>query len=132
MSEAVVVAMIGGAAGIIGATTVLISKIYEIYKDHKGDTLENTIRKVVQDIVDEKVDPIILRQKEVQCDVARMRLLSLMRHEPKDAENILKVGKRYFCEFHGNSEASKAFSAWLKRENIKCPEWFNMKGEKNE
>ena len=126
MTESVLIAIIGGAAGIIGALTVLIGKVYEIYKDHKGDTVEKRIGQVVQKIVDDKVDPIIARQKDVQCDVARMRLLDLIRYEPEDAENIIKVGERYFCEFHGNSEASKQFSRWYKAQYIKKPDWFHL------
>lgn len=131
MSDAVIIAWIGGAAGIVTALIAGVPKLYDMYKSHKGDTIENRISERIEEIIGKKIEPIEKRQKEIQCDVCRMRLLSLMRHEPEDAENIIKVSKKYFCEYHGNSEASLQFERWLKKENIKTPEWFDGKGCKN-
>ena len=125
MSEGVIIAWIGGAAGIIAAITTLMAKVYEIWKDHKGETLEQQI----SPIVEKALVPINAKLDYMQTDVTRMRLLTLIRHEPKDAENILIVGKIYFSQMHGNSEASKQFARWLKEENIKTPEWFTWKEE---
>lgn len=124
MSDEIVVAIIGGAAGIVGAFSVLIDKIYNIIKERRGNTLEKRVGTVVQPIISEAVKPIITKQDMLQRDVTRIRLLDLIRHEPHDAENILIVGKIYFGDFKGNSEASKQFARWLKTENIKRPEWF--------
>lgn len=126
MSDAVAIALIGGAAGMLTALTVFVSKIYDIYNEHKGNTLENRVADVVKPIVDEAIAPVAEGQKMIQRDVTRMRLLSLIRHEPEDAENILMVGRIYFDGFHGNSEASKQFARWLKQEHIKKPSWFTM------
>jgi hypothetical protein len=123
MSEGVIVAWIGGAAGIIAAVTTLIAKVYEIWKDHKGETLEQQI----SPIVEKALAPVNAKLDYMQTDVTRMRLLTLIRHEPKDAENILNVGKIYFSQMRGNSEASKQFARWLEKENIKTPEWFTWK-----
>ena len=126
MSEGVIIAWIGGAAGIIAAVTTLISKVYEIWKDHKGETLEQQI----SPIVEKALVPVNAKLDYMQTDVTRMRLLTLIRHEPKDAENILIVGKIYFSQMHGNSEASKRFARWLKEQNIKAPDWFIEKRSK--
>lgn len=125
MSENVIIAWIGGAAGIIAALTTLLTKLYDIWKERRGETLEAQIKPVVE----KALVPINTKLDYMQTDVTRMRLLSLIRHEPKDAENILIVGKIYFSQMHGNSEASKQFARWLKQENIKTPEWFTWKEE---
>lgn len=127
MSEAMIVALIGGAAGLITALTAVFTKISEAIKARRGETLEKKIGDTVKPIMDNSLKPIMESQLKLREDVTRIRLLDLIRHEPKDAENILIVGKMYFDGFHGNSEASKQFSRWLKQENIKKPEWFNPK-----
>lgn len=124
MSEAVTIALIGGGAGIITALTVFISKVYDIYREHRGETMEKRVAETVKPIIDDAIRPVLEAQEYMQRDVTRMRLLDLIRHEPDDAENILMVGKIYFDGFHGNSEASKQFDKWLKQEKIKKPSWF--------
>lgn len=131
MSNEIIVAIIGGAAGIIGALSVLVDKIYNIVKERRGNTLEKRVATVVEPIISDAVKPIITKQDMIQRDVTRMRLLDLIRHEPHDAENILMVGKIYFGDFKGNSEASKQFARWLKNENIKRPEWFTWQGKQS-
>lgn len=120
MNEAEILALTGGIAGVIAAITTLLTKVYEMWKEHKGDNIESRITPVVE----KALVPVNVKLDYMQVDVTRMRLLSLMRHEPKDAENILIVARAYFSGMHGNSEASKQFARWLKQENIKKPEWF--------
>lgn len=124
MSDAVIIAMIGGICGIVTTLITGVPKLYEMWKNHKGDTIEARIEKAMQEamkkcsaITNEKLDGI-------QRDVTRIRLMYLMHHEPQDAENILTVAKIYFNGLHGNTEASKVFSRWLKEQNIKKPSWF--------
>lgn len=129
MSEAIIIALIGGASGVISAIAVLANKIYDIYKDWKNGAVENRVGDVVQKIVDDKVDPIVERQMEMRSDIFRMRLLDLIRFEPEDADNILKIAKQYFDNMHCNSEATKQFARWLERENIKAPSWFKQENK---
>lgn len=123
MSDEVIVAWIGGAAGIIAAVTAMVAKIYEIWKERRGETLEAKITPVVE----KALVPVNAKLDYMQVDVTRMRLLSLIRHEPKDAENILLIAHTYFDQMKGNTEASKVFDRWLEQENIKKPDWFNPK-----
>ena len=123
MSDAIIVALIGGGAGIITALFTIGLKIYEIRKANKEKTLEERIKPVIT----EAIKPTNDRLDYMQRDVTRMRLLSLMKDEPTDAENILMVGKLYFSGMSGNSEASKRFDNWLKEQHIKKPEWFKYK-----
>ena len=123
MSDAMWVAIIGGGAGIITALSTVGFKIYEYYRQRKEKTLEERIRPVI----DEAIKPTNDRLDYMQRDVTRMRLLSLMKDEPTDAENILMVGKLYFSGMSGNSEASKRFDNWLEEQHIKKPEWFRYK-----
>lgn len=120
MNEAEILALTGGIAGVIAALTTLLTKVYEMWKEHRGENIESKITPVVE----KALVPINFKLDNMQVDVTRMRLLSLMRHEPKDAENILIIARSYFSQMKGNSEASKQFSRWLKQENIKKPEWF--------
>ena len=120
MSEAVIIAIIGGAAGIITALTTGGIKIYELIKASKEKSLEDRVKPIIV----EALEPTNRRLDAVQLDVTRMRLMSLIRNEPSDAENILIIAKIYFVDMGGNSEASKLFARWLKQENIKKPEWF--------
>lgn len=120
MSDAVVIALIGGAAGIVTAVTTGVIKIYELVKSSKSKSLEERIKPVIE----EAIAPTNQRLDLMQVDVTRMRFLNLMRDDPTDAENILILGKRYFENMHGNSEASKQFARWLKEQHIKTPEWF--------
>lgn len=121
MSETIILAIIGGAAGIISAVGTLCFKIYEIISARKEKSMEDRIRPVIEDVIKPTNDRLDYMQK----DVTRMRLLDLIRYEPDDAENILMVGKLYFENMHGNTEASKQFSRWLKEQHIKKPIWFN-------
>ena len=120
MNEAEILALTGGIAGVIAALTTLLTKVYEMWKEHRGENIESKITPVVE----RALVPVNFKLDNMQVDVTRMRLLSLMRHEPKDAENILIIARSYFSQMKGNSEASKQFSRWLKQENIKKPEWF--------
>lgn len=123
MSDAVIIAIIGGTAGIITAVGTIFFKWYDIVQKKKEAGFADEVRKVVKEevkIVDDKLDGL-------QRDVTRMRLLDIIRNEPSDADNCLKVAKLYFDGYHGNSEASKQFAKWLKQEKIKKPEWFNLK-----
>lgn len=124
MSEAIIVAIIGGGAGFVTALFTVGLKIYEIRKANKEKSFEERIKPVI----DEAIAPTNKRIDNMQVDVTRMRLLNLIRDEPTDAENILLVGKLYFDGMRGNTEASKQFDKWLKKENIKKPEWFKYKG----
>lgn len=116
----IIVALIGASAGIISAVATIGFKVYDIYKAKKGLTLKQKLTPIIE----EALEPLDHKVGEIQVDVTRMRLLNLIRHDPHDAENILKVANQYFDYMHGNSEASKLFSKWLVQENIKCPEWF--------
>ena len=120
MSDAVVVAAIGSTAGIIAAVSAVVFKVYEIMKSRKEKTLEDRVKPIIV----EALEPTNRRLDAVQLDVTRMRLMSLIRNEPSDAENILIIAKVYFVDMGGNSEASKLFARWLIQENIKKPAWF--------
>ena len=124
MSEAIIVAIIGGGAGFITALSTIALKLYDIHKANKEKSLEERIKPVIV----EAIKPTNDKLDAMQTDVTRIRLLDLMRYEPTDAENILAVGKIYFKNMKGNSEASKQFARWLKEQHIKTPEWFNDKG----
>ena len=126
MSDTVIIAIIGGAAGIITALTTGIVKIYELFKSSKEKSLEDRVKPIIV----EALEPTNRRLDAMQLDVTRMRLMSLIRNEPSDAENILIIAKTYFENMGGNSEASKQFARWLKQENIKKPEWFNERSKK--
>lgn len=123
MSEAIIVAIIGGGAGFITALFTVGLKIHEIHKTNKEKTFEERIKPVIVDALRPTNDKL----DAMQVDVTRIRLLDLIRHEPTDAENILNVAKIYFNKMDGNSEASKQFSRWLELENIKKPDWFKYK-----
>lgn len=123
MSETVIIAIIGGAAGIISAIGTLGFKIYETILTRKEKTLEERL----QPVIEKALEPTNQKIDYMQRDVTRMRLLDLIRYEPTDAENILEIGKLYFEGMHGNTEASKQFARWLKEQHIKTPEWFTFK-----
>ena len=120
MSETIIIAIIGGAAGIISAIGTLGFKIYETVMARKEKTLEERL----QPVVEKALEPTNEKIDYMQRDVTRMRLLDLIRYEPSDAENILAIAKIYFKGMHGNSEASIQFNRWLNEQNIKKPEWF--------
>lgn len=124
MSEAIIVAIIGGGAGFLTALSTIALKLYDIHKANKEKSLEERIKPVIV----EAIKPTNDKLDAMQVDVTRIRLLDLMRYEPTDAESILEVGKIYFKKMKGNSEASKQFARWLKEQHIKTPEWFKVKG----
>lgn len=124
MSDTVIVAIVGGIAGIVTTLITGIPKLFEMWKAHKGDTIEVRIKNAMDETFKKCSEMTNKKLDNIQRDVTRMRLLSLMRHEPEDAENILIVAKMYFKDMEGNSEASKCFAKWLKKENIKRPSWF--------
>ena len=126
MSDTVIIALIGGTAGIITAVGTVLFRVYDIVQKKKQISFSEEVREVVR----EELKPAEERLDDIKRDVTRMRLLDLIRYESGDAENILTIGKLYFDGYHGNSEASKQFARWLKQEKIKKPEWFNLEGGK--
>ena len=124
MSDAVIIALVGGICGIVTTLITGIPKLYDMWKSHKGDTVEARIEKAMQKAMKKCSKMTNEKLDNIQRDVTRMRLMSLIQYEPLDAENILKVGKIYFDGMKGNSEASKRFNKWLKEQNIKKPSWF--------
>ena len=75
MSDAVIIALVGGICGIVTTLITGIPKLYEMWKSHKGDTVEARIEKAMKEamkkcsaITNEKLDGL-------QRDVTRMRLM---------------------------------------------------------
>lgn len=131
MSDAVVIAIIGGGCGI--ATTLItgIPKLYELWKEHKGDTLESRIERAMNEAMkqcsnatNKKIDALRGDIGSIQKDVTRLRLIYLIHNEPTDAENILSIGRLYFGDLRGNSEAKNIFERWLLEQGIKRPLWL--------
>lgn len=116
----IIVAVVAAAAGIISTVATVVEKIITWRKAKKGETLKQKLVPIMEEVL----EPLTHKVDDMQVDLTRMRLLNLIRHDPHDAENILKIANQYFEYMHGNSEASKLFSKWLVQENIKCPEWF--------
>lgn len=129
MSDAVIIAVIGGVSGIVTTLITGIPKLYEMWKNHKGDTVEARIETAMKDAMQKCSSQTNEKLDSIQRDVTRIRLMYLMHHEPQDAENIIVIAKLYFDGFHGNSEASKTFARWLKEQNIKKPSWFKFEEE---
>ena len=129
MSDTVIVAIVGGVAGIVTTLITGIPKLFEMWKSHKGDTIEARIKNAMDETLKKCSNLTNEKLDNIQRDVTRMRLLFLIKHEPQDAENILIVAKIYFKDMEGNSEASKCFAKWLKKESVKRPEWFTWQGK---
>lgn len=135
MSDAVVIAIVGGGCGIITTLITGIPKLYELWREHRGDTIESRVGEIMSEAMEqcsnttnEKIDALRGDVCNLQKDVTRLRLIYLIHNEPTDAENILSIGKLYFGDLHGNSEAKNIFERWLVEQDIKQPLWLKEDG----
>ena len=59
----------------------------------------------------------------------RLQLLLLMSIYPERTEEIVKLAKKYFCDFHGNYYLTTLFKKYLDDKMLIYPDWFNVDKE---
>ena len=122
-TTAIIVALVGGSAGIITA----IKGVFEYIDKRKGNTVEAQVQKALAPLI-EKVDALEehnRRQDErllqIQLDTTRTQLYIKMEHDTHNHDTILKIAHRYFVELGGDWVATVDFLAWAKKEKIEIP-----------
>jgi len=72
--------------------------------------------------------------KQMQLDICRLQLMTLIHMAPKNVANILELGKHYFVDLKGDSYLSTLFSQWLRDQHLEesVPEWFENYEEEGE
>lgn len=122
-TTAIIVALVGGLAGIITA----IKGIFEYIDKRKGNTIEAQVQKAIQPLI-EKIDALEehnRRQDEqliqIHLDTTRTQLYFKMEHDTHNHDTIFKIANRYFVELHGDWVATVDFLNWAKKEKIEIP-----------
>lgn len=54
----------------------------------------------------------------------RLQILFLIHITPQRSEEIIKVAKKYFCDFKGNYYLTGIFKQYLDDNNLMYPDWF--------
>lgn len=133
-TTAIIVALIGGGAGIITA----IKGIIEYLDRRKGNTIEVKVKAMVQEAIapilsklddqSEKIDKIEAHNaqqdkqlSEIRLDTTRTQLYFKMEHDLHNHDTILKIAYRYFVELRGDWVATIDFMAWAEKEKVKIP-----------
>ena len=99
----------------------LIQTIIQNRKDKKG------LSKILAAIADLKK-----QMKKQEKDNCRTQLLLLISDYPHETQEIMTLAKYYFDDLDGNWYASSIFRAWLIKNDIPDPIWFEKKIKKRE
>lgn len=118
---AMIWAVIGSCLGSTGLFTLLGQIIRN--RQEKNDK-KDTLRKEVQELRKEQQE---LRKdvKRLERDSCRTQLLLMMRDYPDERAEILQLGAHYFGDLDGNWYLSSLFAAWIKKQGIEKPDWFD-------
>ena len=54
----------------------------------------------------------------IEKDTTRIQLLTLIKHDPDNAESILKVARHYFVDLSGDWYATAIFQNWCAERDI--------------
>lgn len=122
-TTAIIVALVGGMAGIITA----IKGVFEYIDKRKGNTVEVQVQKAIQPLI-EKIDALEehnRRQDEqllqIHLDTTRTQLYFKMEHDTHNHDTIFKIAHRYFVELSGDWVATVDFLDWANKEKIEVP-----------
>lgn len=123
-TTAIIVALIGGGAGIVTA----IKGVFEYIDKRKGNTIEVQIQNAIKPLI-EKIDRIEQHNtnqdeelRQIRLDTTRTQLYFKMEHDTHNYDIILKIAHRYFVVLHGDWVATVDFLAWAEKEKIKIPQ----------
>jgi hypothetical protein len=100
----------------------LIQTIIQNRKDKKG-----LLSKILT-----ALDQLKKQMKKQEKDNCRTQLLLLISDYPHETQEIMTLAKYYFDDLDGNWYASSIFRAWLIKNNIPDPIWFEKKLKKRE
>ena len=112
--EATIWAVVAACLGSTGLFTLVAQIIKN--RQEKSDK-KNTMKQEIEDI-----------QKTVrrlEKDGCRTQLLLMMRDYPDERAEILQLGAHYFGDLDGNWYLSSLFAAWIKKQGIEKPDWFD-------
>lgn len=104
-----VIAKIKSLAGIITALTVICTAA--------TGCAAYVANKISNDI-DAKLEPIATKVTNIEKDTTRIQLLTLIKHDPDNAESILKVARHYFVDLSGDWYATAIFQNWCAERDI--------------
>lgn len=116
MDTVVLVALIGGAGGILSGISVLVKFIYEALRQKRGDTLESHLAPIMQRLEAQEQE-----LHEIRLDTLRTQLYIKMEHEPHNHDTILTIAHRYFVDYGGDWVATTDFQNWANKERITIP-----------
>lgn len=123
-TTAIIVALIGGGAGIVTA----IKGVFEYIDKRKGNTIEVQIQNAIKPLI-EKIDRIEQHNasqdedlRQIRLDTTRTQLYFKMEHDTHNHDTILKIAHRYFQVLKGDWVATTDFLAWAEKEKVKIPQ----------
>lgn len=67
------------------------------------------------------------RDLKIERDSCRTQMMLLMTLFPEDSVEIMTVARHYFEDLQGDWYATSLFQAWMRKNNIIPPPWFNSK-----
>ena len=107
---AILVSILGAVAGL----TELIKFFVNRYDKAKELQCANTFTSKEREEILNSVRLI----PAIELDTARLQLLNLIQHSPKNVDTILYQAKHYFKDLNGNTYMVSVFCDWAKSQNI--------------
>lgn len=74
--------------------------------------------------INAKFDNLDKRMNYIDQGSLRLQILVLIHIYPKRVEEIIKLAKQYFCDFHGNYYLTSIFKQYLDDNKLIYPQWF--------
>ena len=78
----------------------------------------------------EKIDNVSNKIDSIELNSTRNQLLTLISDYPDNEEEILKVGRYYFKELHGDWYMTSLFSKWANSRGLNVDEIIKIDGGK--
>lgn len=121
----------------LGVIWYFLKKFYNNSKDNQKKIIDNfnnmiKARETETQIIKESVNNL---SKDI-CDVkqkmeyidqgnVRQQIMMLIHLYPHRNEEIMKLGRKYFIEFHGNYYLTTIFKEWIDKNNLQYPVWWD-------
>lgn len=71
-----------------------------------------------------KFDNLEKRMNYIDQGSLRLQILVLIHLYPEREEEIIKLARQYFCDFHGNYYLTSIFKQYLDDNKLIYPQWF--------
>ena len=116
MDKTIMVALISGSFALIGGFFGTGFIQFLITRSDKKETEKKQSR---FDIIEKQL-------KYISQGNIRLQLIVMMKLCPEKHDEIISIGKKYFCDYDGNWYLTDMFVKYLDEHYLTYPLWFNQ------